>query len=178
MNEPKSEDVMRAMAWYEVVGKNIGSVTVPYNEIQAIANLLREKDALIKHLDEDRLGWADEAVKVKMQLNEKDAEIERLKTEVNLYENTCGKLIVRDNGEVVGFIDGQEKTYISKNIARVLRSMAVTTARDKVIDEIKVRFSMHFGTYTAKSRTSVKDLFLFIDQIAEEMKEETNGTEA
>jgi hypothetical protein len=50
MNELKPEDVMRALAWYEVVGKNIGSVTLPYDELKAIAALLREKDAEIERL--------------------------------------------------------------------------------------------------------------------------------
>ena len=78
MNEPKSEDVMKALAWYEVVGKNIGSVTIPYDELQAIAALLREKDALIaKHeayidtLNEDKSCLVE-------QIEKKDAEIERL----------------------------------------------------------------------------------------------------
>lgn len=50
MNELKPEDVMRALAWYEVVGKNTGSVTIPYNELQAIAAQFREKDAEIESL--------------------------------------------------------------------------------------------------------------------------------
>lgn len=50
MNELKPEDVMRALAWYEVVCENIGSVTVPPNELKAIAALLREKDAEIERL--------------------------------------------------------------------------------------------------------------------------------
>lgn len=50
MDELKPEDVMRTLAWYEVVGKNIGSVTVPYDELQAIANLLRENNAEIEKL--------------------------------------------------------------------------------------------------------------------------------
>lgn len=54
MNELKPEDVRMALAWYEVVGKNIGIVTVPYDEIQAIANLLREKDAEIERLKKER----------------------------------------------------------------------------------------------------------------------------
>jgi restriction endonuclease S subunit len=48
MNELKPEDAMRALAWYEVVGKKIGSVTIPYDELKAIADLIREKDALIE----------------------------------------------------------------------------------------------------------------------------------
>ena len=49
---------MRALAWYEVVGKNIGSVTIPYDELRAIAALLREKDAEIERLNKevDRLS--------------------------------------------------------------------------------------------------------------------------
>lgn len=94
MNDPKNEDVMRALAWYEVVGKNIGSVTVPYNEIQALSALLREKDAHIKMLDEDRLGWADEAVKAQMQVNEKDAEIERLNAEIGRLGEQCRVLTI------------------------------------------------------------------------------------
>ena len=53
--ELKPEDVMRVLAWYEVVCKNIGSITVPSDELIAIASLLREKDAEIKGLVD---GWS------------------------------------------------------------------------------------------------------------------------
>lgn len=48
--------------------------------------IIREKDAHINMLDEDRMGWADEAVKAQMQVNEKDAEIERLTTENGILQ--------------------------------------------------------------------------------------------
>ena len=58
MNELKPEDVTKALAWYEVVGKNIGSVTIPYNELQAIAAQFREKDAEIERLKKLHEGFA------------------------------------------------------------------------------------------------------------------------
>lgn len=143
MNELKPEDVRKALAWYEVVGKNIGSVTIPYNELQAIAAQFREKDTAIanyiRQIAEMQAQIATQEseltalMKCKHIEADKNAEIERLQSEIKRYENTCGKLIVRDNGEVVGFIEGQEKTYINKDIARVLRTMAVDTARTNVI---------------------------------------------
>ena len=50
MNKMKPEDVMRALTWYEVVGKCVDNVTVPYHELKAIVDLLREKDAEIERL--------------------------------------------------------------------------------------------------------------------------------
>ena len=84
MNELKSEDAMRALAWYEVVGKNIGSVTLPYDELKAIADLIREKDACIEQLemglDEFVKLWNDEKKFLENELSDKDPEIERFNT--------------------------------------------------------------------------------------------------
>lgn len=46
----KAKDVMKALAWHEVVGRNIGSVTMPYDEVKGIIALLREKDDDINRL--------------------------------------------------------------------------------------------------------------------------------
>ena len=92
--ELKPEVVTKALAWYEVVGKNVGSVTLPYDELKAITALLREKDARIKELEEavgaeftcfvgepnkvDRCPYGDELARLQKEVAEKDAEIERL----------------------------------------------------------------------------------------------------
>lgn len=51
-NELKPEEVVQALAWYEVVGRNIGSVTMPYDEVKGIIALLHEKDEGIEILRE------------------------------------------------------------------------------------------------------------------------------
>ena len=43
----KQKEVMQALTWYEVVGKNVGSVTIPLDELQAISKYIRDQDILI-----------------------------------------------------------------------------------------------------------------------------------
>lgn len=98
MNKLKPEDVRKALAWYEVVGKNIGSVTIPYNELQAIAAQFREKDseiemltAQIEHCDAcDRIGLThtEHMYCIKQAKSEAITEFaERLKGRFNLCDN-------------------------------------------------------------------------------------------
>ncbi len=69
MNEMKPEDVMPEGAIVEAL-----ELRAPHDAVcRYTLALLREKDAHIKMLDEDRMGWADEAVKAQMKINEKDA---------------------------------------------------------------------------------------------------------
>lgn len=83
-NEMKPEDVMRSLEEWIY---NFNGTAKQFCALCDAIAILREKDALIKMLDEDRLGWAEEAVKVKMQVNEKDAEIERLKTYIDRFKS-------------------------------------------------------------------------------------------
>ena len=53
MNELKPEDVMRVLARFEYFCENVGSVKVSAGELNAIADLLCEKDAEIEKLRKD-----------------------------------------------------------------------------------------------------------------------------
>ena len=143
MNEMKPEDVMRAL---ECCSRNVGSncPDCPYCSLSpwstecrlvlakdALA-LLREKDALIKHLDEDRLGWADEAVKVKMQLNEKNAEIDYLKSEIKILRcEDCWNLAQAE--AVDKFVERLNETLVASGIYPAI----VKSSIEKIKKEMK-----------------------------------------
>ena len=105
MNELKSEDVMEEAECCGYATGCTDCVLAKYDGSPCIVKkalaLLSEKDALIKMLDEDRIGWADEAVKLKMQLNEKDAEIERLRSAPALCCCHECEHLERVNGRIV-----------------------------------------------------------------------------
>ena len=100
MNELKPEDVMRALAWYEVVCKNIGSVTVPSNELQAIAALLREKDALIE-------DYRQELGRTRVALN--DARRDCAVSEQNHYE--CKKELEEMSDDILDSVRAERDRY-------------------------------------------------------------------
>lgn len=167
MNELKPEDVMKEN---DFLVRGISKEQLAEERVQALREgyhaILRKNDALIAKLEAYIDTLNDDKANLVEQINEKDAEIERLKTEVKRYENTCGKLIVRDNGEVVGFIEGQEKTYIDKSIARVLRSMAVTTARSEAITE--------FAEMLCEGRLDNDPVVIAVEVAVKEMREDQN----
>lgn len=49
-------DVMSALAWYEVVGRNVGSVTIPYDELQAIVTLIEKLKYTIIAIKQQMIG--------------------------------------------------------------------------------------------------------------------------
>lgn len=104
MNEMKPEDVMRALECcgnMDSCEKNcplhsLGGIEYCIHTLMLNAlALLREKDAHIKMLHEDRMGWADEAVKAQMQVNEKDAEVKGLvdgwSKDQDRFEQVCAE---------------------------------------------------------------------------------------
>lgn len=156
MNELKPEDVMRALEchykewqiptdgidhceqdcpYYGVDNCSVKLVKDAFALLRKYRAEIENYKSIAEYQQSSNMKRGSELEEKDKVIAEKDAEIDRLEAEIKRYENTCGKLIVRDNGEVVGFIEGQEKTYISKEIARVLRSMAVNTARAEAIDE-------------------------------------------
>ena len=144
MNEMKPEDVMMALECCEEkrdcndcpykqyhYDRSTGLQCSDYLRIDALA-LLREKDALIKHLDEDRLGWADEAVKVKMQLNEKNAEIDRLKSEMKILRcEDCWNLAQAE--AVDKFVERLNETLVASGIYPAI----VKSSIEKIKKEMK-----------------------------------------
>ena len=58
-----------------------------------------------------------------------------------------------------GFVDGYKG-----DIDKLCKQVKADTVR-----EMQERLAMRFGTYTEKDMTPIKELFLLIDQIAEEM---------
>jgi hypothetical protein len=143
MNELKPEDVRRALAWYEVVGKNIGSVTLPYDELKAIAALLREKDAEIKELTDDNKWSAKRII-------ETDKLVSLLKSEVERLNKANQNFAELENGYIVtGY----------KNI------------RAEAITEFAHRLKTFYGHLNGKTvGGSVK---YHIDQIVKEMGADT-----
>ena len=134
MNEMKPEDVMRALAWYEVVGKNIGSVTIPYDELQAIAALLREKDAETKGLVD---GWSKDQDRFEKVCAEKDAEIERLNIEIEALKIANEKMYQASQGIRVEAITEMEKRL--EQIGTPLMHTYVVTRMDikQVVKDMK-----------------------------------------
>lgn len=157
MNELKPEDVMRALDILDKMdffqGQRAGRelwFEKPFEvQEQDIADF-SQGIAFVKNLIADAFAL----------LREKDAEIERLTINMNAYGLTA------------------------KNLAKEFEDyradvqMEIADARAKAVDEVKLRLAMRFGTYTDKDMTPIEDLFSLIDQIAEKMKEESNGTEA
>lgn len=95
MNELKPEDVMKALAWYEVVGKNIGSVTIPYNELQAITAQFREKDATLEMCAETIERQDKELAKKDMEIDRLNKEVDRL-SQVVLYHDAFANDAIAD----------------------------------------------------------------------------------
>jgi hypothetical protein len=152
MNELKPEDVMRVLAWYEVVGKNVGNVTVPYDELKAIAELLREKDARIEQLLGDIRATVELANK---GAEEKDAEIERL-TAYN------ANLICANTD-----ITNRHKDYVDE-AERIARRDAITEFAERLKGKT-IFLKDHAGNIGVVVR------FSEIDKIAKEMRGESDG---
>lgn len=128
MNELKPEDVKQALAWYEVVGKNIGSVTIPYNELQAIAAQLREKDAEIERLKQEHKDYIEDTTAL---LSEKNAKCEKLMRENAVYAN------------------GVEK--VAENYHRQGRAEAITEFAEKLKGRFNVWSNAMYSETTVQS---------------------------
>jgi hypothetical protein len=151
MNELKPKDVMRALAWYEVVGKNIGSVTIPYDELQAIATLLREKDAEIKELTDDNKWSAKRIIETDKLVSLLKAENERLTKERDEARSDCAV--------------AEQNHYECKEELETARSEAITEFAERLFE---TKFRMESGG----------EYYIYaenIDTIAKELKGETDG---
>ena len=161
MNELKPEDVMRALECCKSAN-TIDCDGCPYKGthdakdfyircrnflIRDALALLRENDAHIKMLDEDRMGWADEAVKAQMKVNEKDAEIERL---TKLQH------------------EAEQRRALCENLCYPTYKELVKDQRAEAITEFAERADAEFSNRTAFSGVDVRER---IAKIAKEMKE-------
>ena len=95
-----------------------------------------------------------------------------MKARVEQYERVCGKLAIRD-GEVVGITVGKEVEYISKDIARVQKNLAVNTAKTEVAREImkEVRQAL-LNMVLANAMGESYDIEKCFDEIEKKYKEE------
>ena len=198
MNEMKPEGVMMALdildkmdffqgqragreLWndkpYEVQEQDIadfsqGIATVKKVIEDALA-LLREKDATIKFIHEDRMGWANEAVKAQMQVNEKDAEIGRLIQERDEARRDVG-VAERNHYESEKEVDRLRhicSSYALQYGTVMDQSKAVKEIRDEVITEFTERLKAH----ECLPEYPWNEPFVLtgcIDQIAQEMRGE------
>ena len=109
--EMKPEDVTRALAWYEVVGKNVGSVTLPYAELKAIADLLREQNTEIEDLRYDNEYQKQTIYNLTRML-----ENARTKAIAEFAKRLIGSLIEPDKPWDDPYITESEIDFISKNM--------------------------------------------------------------
>lgn len=64
-------------------------------------------------------------------------EISELRAEIERYEKTVGKLAVREDGTVVGITIGKDVEYISRDLAKTFRKLAVRYACEQFMKEFK-----------------------------------------
>lgn len=118
------------------------------------------------------------------------SEVDRLTEELKTYNRVCGKLLIKD-GVVVGKEVGKEVEYIHRDIAKILKQIAVNQTKievaKKIFEEIEsilepiIRLNYAISVQhedaieRAKAISAEQALRAFRDYVAELKKKYTEG---
>lgn len=99
--------------------------------------------------------------------------INRQKAEIERYEKTCGKLVVKD-GEVIALLNGKETIYIEKAIAEQFKRMGVKEAKAETVKEFLERLkekATDIGVCDAQGNNYGGATVVFVNDIEDIAKE-------
>ena len=153
--------IVMALAWYEVVGKKIGSVTVPYDELEGICDLIRELTEENESLKEMNKALAAGFETIKADL------VRAIFEEIDAAHEECIHIDPTTN---LGYLLRNKFEHKLAELKKKYTEGEVCI-KAATVQNMQTRFALHFGTYTDNDTVMVRDLFKLLNKFAEEEME-------